>query len=201
MRLPPLPRAIRNVLLSEAAWRLLPTPATLFSNHECVRDPAVVPCLPRSKWWQRERRALLAGSEERLRNLESKGPGLATVSAVVVAGVLVAITSGWDVSAWPGRVILVAAAVYSTLSLIMPLYLVGPLRRNAVHLAELQAAGDADDPEERLAEAAADVAMENDLLNVRLSNLLDAGRWELTYALVLLLLWGVLVPVTSVFAT
>lgn len=199
MRALPLPRSVRSALGSDAVWRLLPTPAMLYLNHECVRDPAEVPNLPKSEWWQRERRALLAGSEERLRNLESKGPGLATVSAVVVAGVLVAIGSGWEGSAWPGRVILVAAAVYSTLSLVMPLYLVGPLRRDAVHLTELQAAADAGDPEESLAEAAAHAAMENDLRNLRLSNLLDAGRWELTYALALLLLWGWLVPVTSVF--
>jgi hypothetical protein len=44
---------------------------------------------------RRERRALLTASEERLRNIEGKGPGLATVSAVIVAVILLAIAGGW----------------------------------------------------------------------------------------------------------
>jgi len=41
-------------------------------------------------------------------------------------------------------------------------------------------------------------AMTNDLRNLRLSNLLDAARRELSYALVLLLLWAILVPASGV---
>jgi phage shock protein PspC (stress-responsive transcriptional regulator) len=193
-----LPYAIRKALLSATFWRLLPTPATLYLNKQRIRKPEPVPQLPKTEWSRRERRALLTASEERVRNLESKGPGLATGSAVIVAGVLLAIGNGWDDSMWLGRVILAAAALYSALSLTIALYVVGPLSRNVVHVAELRAAADANDPEENLAHSAAEGATANDLRNLRLGNLLDAGRRELTYALVLLLLWVLFVPVTCV---
>jgi hypothetical protein len=157
-----------------------------------------MPSLPATEWSRRERRALLDSSEERLRSIEGKGPGLAAVSAVIVAAALVAITSGWNESTTTARIILALAAVYAASSLVMPLYLVGPLRRDTVHVAELDAAAQTDDPEEALAKGAADAAMSNDLRNLRLSNLLDAARRELSYTLLLLLLWALLVPATSV---
>jgi hypothetical protein len=156
------------------------------------------PSLPVAEWTHRERRALLDRSEDRLRSLESKGPGLAAVSAVIVAAVVIAITTGWTESTALARLILVLAALYTVLSLLMPLYLVGPLKRDTVHVAELVAAAQASDPEESLSRSAAEAAMSNDLRNLRLSNLLDAARRELGYALVLLLLWALLVPVSGV---
>jgi hypothetical protein len=194
MKKPTLPQPLRRLLLSEPFWRLLPTPATLYLNHARVREPMKVPELTASDWSRRERRALLTGSEERMRNLEAKGPGLATINAVIVAAVLVCITGGWDESRTLARIILVLASVYAVLSLLMPLYLVGPLRRDAVHIAELEAAARARDTEEALAASAAEAAMNNDLRNLRLSNMLDAARRELSYTLALLLLWVVLVP-------
>jgi hypothetical protein len=148
-------------------------------------------------WSRREQRALLNSSEERLRNIEGKGPGLATVSAVIIGALLLAITGGWHQSELPARAILVLAVVYGILSLGMPLYLVGPMRRHTVHVAEIEAAAVTDDPEQALANQAAAAAMQNDLQNLRLGNLLDAARRELAYALVLLILWGLLVPATG----
>lgn len=194
---PKMPEPARRVFLSAAFWRLFPTLATLFLNWDRVREPMKMPSLPATEWSRRERRALLDSSEERLRSLEGKGPGLAAVSAVIVGAVLVAITSGWGESTAPARVILATAAVYATFSLVMPLFLVGPLRRDTLHVSELDAAAQSDDPEEALATAAANAAMRNDLRNLRLSNLLDASRRELSYALSLLLLWALLVPATS----
>lgn len=195
---PRMPEPARRLFLSAGFWRLFPTLATLYLNWDRVREPMKMPSLPATDWSRRERRALLDGSEERLRSLEGKGPGLAAVSAVIVAAVLVAITSGWNESTPPARVILALAAVYAAFSLLMPLYLVGPLRRDALHVAELDAAAQTDDPEEALAKEAADAAMHNDLRNLRLSNLLDAARRELSYALLLVLLWALLVPATGV---
>lgn len=197
MRRPNLLRPVRALLLSNVFWQALPTPATLYFNKVRVRPPMAVPQLPNADWSRRERRALLDSSEDRLRNIEGKGPGLATVSAVIVAAVLLAISSGWDDSALFARFVLVLAAVYAVLSLVMPLYLVGPLARDTVHVSELTAAGAANDPEEKLADLAASAAMRNDLRNLRLSNLLDAARRELSYALALVLLWVLLVPVTG----
>lgn len=197
MTRPRLPDYVRALLLSETAWRLLPTPAAYYLNRERVRDPMQPPALPDRDWTRRERHNLLSTGEERLRNIEGKGPGLATVSAVVVGAVLLAITGGWDDSTGFGRALLVLAAVYGALSLVMPIYLVGPLQRDAVHVAELEEAARSISPEERLAETAARAAMQNDLRNLRLSNLLDAARRELSYSLALLLLWVFLVPVTG----
>ena len=188
----------RRMLLSATFWRVLPTPATLYLNWARVREPVTPPSLPVAEWTHRERRALLDRSEDRLRSLESKGPGLAAVSAVIVAAVLIAITTGWTESTALARLILVLAALYTVLSLLMPLYLVGPLKRDTVHVAELVAAAQASDPEESLSRSAVEAAMRNDLRNLRLSNLLDAARRELGYALVLLLLWALLVPVSGV---
>lgn len=197
MRRPALPAPIRAVLLSEMAWRLLPTPATMYSNRELVREPRVVPPLPAAEWSRRERRELLIASEARQRNLEAKGPGLATVSAIVSATVLVSITAGWQESMVLARILLALAGLYAVLSLLMPLYLVGPLKRDTIDTAELEAAAAAPDPEESLAESAANSAMRNDLRNTRLANQLDAARRELSYTLGLFLLWVALVPATG----
>lgn len=197
MKRPEMPGVIRRALLSEKLWWILPTPAVLYLNRARLREPAEMPTLPPGDWSRRERRALLIASEDRLRNLEGKGPGLATITAIVVAAVLVALTSGWDESTTVSRVILVLASIYVLLSLLMPLYLVGPLRRDTIHLAELEAAARGDDPEESIAQSAATAAMNNDLRNLRVANLLDAARRELGYALALLLVWVLLVPATG----
>jgi hypothetical protein len=194
-------RAVRDrvhaLLLSEPVWRLFPTLGTLYLNRHRVREPVRLPDLPQNEWSRSQRHDLLTFSEERMRNIEAKGPGLATVSAVIVAAVLLAIIGGWDESTGVARAILVLTALYTAFSLLMPMYLVGPLKRDTVHLRSIETAARADDPEEALAHFAAEGAMRNDLRNLRLANLLDAARRELAYALALLLLWVVLVPVTG----
>lgn len=197
MTRPSLPKPVRTALLSTTLWRILPTPATLYFNRRLAHQPTLPPTLPPGEWSCRERRALLVSSEDRLRNLEAKGPGLATVSAVVVAAVLVAITAGWNNSTTPARIILMLAAGYAVLSLLMPLYLVGPLKRDTIHITELVAAAKANNAEEELAQSALAASTKNDLQNLRLSNLLDAARRELSYVLALLLLWVLLVPATG----
>jgi hypothetical protein len=193
-----LPESVKKVLLSEQLWWAFPTPCTYYLNRERVREPDDMPELPMSEWALRERRELLAGSQERMASLEGKGPGLATVNAVVVAAVLLAIASGWDESALLGRLLLAAAAFYAAFSLLMPLYLVGPLPRAVIHVADLTAVAASErSKEEELATRAAQAAMENDLENRRISNMVDAARRELVYALGLLMFWVALVPITE----
>lgn len=110
---------------------------------------------------------------------------------------MLAVASGWHESKVPARIVLVAAAVYTSLSLVVPLYLVGPVKRFVLTKLDLTVAAQADSPEQKLAERAANAAMANDLQNQRISNLLDAARRELIYAGIALLLWVVLVPLTG----
>jgi hypothetical protein len=187
-----------RVLLSEPVWWVLPTPAAYYLNRVRIKKPMDMPDLPTADWARRECHNLLSASEDRLRSIEGKGPGLATVSAVIVGAVVLALTSGWHESTWLGRLLLVLAAVYGGSSLLMPLYLVGPVKRETLHVADLQDAAGDEDPEERLADRAARAAMRNDLRNIGLVNLLGAARRELLYAFVLLLLWGLLAPTTGV---
>ena len=194
------PRALnlfRRVLLSETLWLIFPTVGAFVLNRLCLREPRRPPALPSSDWSRRERHALLTNSEERRRNLEGKGPGLATVSAIVVAAVLIAMTEGWNASHPAGRTVLVIAAVYAGFSLFTPIYLVGPQKRDVVDIRDLERAARAPAPEDSVATRAAMAAMQNDLRNLHLANLLDAARRELSYALGFLLLWVVLVPVTG----
>ena len=196
-----LAESARSLLLSERFWRILPTPAIYYLNKKRVTTPVEVPSMPETEWSQRERRSLLTTSEGRLRNIEGKGPGLATITAVIAAAVLLALGSGWDESDWVAKILLTLATLYTLLSLCTPIYLVGPLKRHTVHVADLKVAVQDAHPEEVLAARSADAAMQNDLQNLRLANHLDASRRELAYALVLVVLWALLVPVTGVGAS
>jgi hypothetical protein len=194
----PIRQVAQRILHSTVLWRLLPTATTYYFNRQPqLQDPQDPPHFPDTDWSRHERRQLLNASEDRLRNLEGKGPGVATVSAVVGAGTLTAMTLGWDFSTLIGRFLLVVAAVYAALSICMPLYLVGPLMRNTVRATEVAEAAEADNPEEALAQTAERAAAENDLRNIRISNMLDASRRELAYSLILLIVWAVLVPLTT----
>jgi hypothetical protein len=192
-----LSAGVRKVLLSERLWRVLPTPAIFYLNRTKVTTPAEVPAMPDEEWSRRERRSLLSRSEERLRNIEGKGPGIAAVTAVIAAAVLLALT-GWGESEWPAKVLLALAVFYVALSLCTPLYLVGPLTRHTVTVEDLKDAADDPRPQELLSARSAEQAMQNDLQNVRLANHLDASRRELSYALVLVIVWALLVPVSTV---
>jgi hypothetical protein len=188
-----------RLLLSSTFWYVLPTPAIFLLNRKRVTAPAKIGALPPSEWSRRERRKLLQASEARLQSIESKGPGVVTVTAVVAAGVLIALANGWNEAGLLGKLFLVLATFYSALSLLTPIYLVGPLKRHVVDVPELeQAAADAD-PDEWLATTSANEAMRNDLQNRRLANHLDAARREVAYALGLLLCWAVLAVSWGVF--
>jgi hypothetical protein len=52
-------------------------------------------------------------------------------------------------------------------------------------------------PDELLAQKSAEHAAGNDLQNIRLANHLDAARRELSYALALVIVWALRVPVTG----
>jgi len=186
-----------SALATTPAWWLLPTLSMLAFNAEKVekvREPAA---LPATAWAQRERHAMMVRSEERLRTIETKGPGLSAVTAVIGAAVLLAIGSGWQDSCLPAQLALGLAAFYSLLSLGLPLYLVGPQPRHTIHERELLAASASDDPEEELAKEAARAAAANDRRNLLLNNLQAAARREALYAVGLLLVWAVAVPVTG----
>src|SRR3954454_22337121 len=89
-------------------WRplrfILPTATTLYFNHHYLRGELETAKLPDRAWAQREANGLLSRSEDRLRGLEAKGPGLATVAAVVAAGVVAAIIEGGDDATLLGKV-------------------------------------------------------------------------------------------------
>lgn len=93
------------------------------------------------------------------------------------------------------------AAFYAALSLCTPLYLVGPLTRHTVTVEDLKDAAADPQPPELLATRSAEQAMQNDLQNLRLANHLDASRRELAYALALVIVWALLVPVSTVLRT
>jgi len=192
-----LPAPIKHILLSTPVWRALPTPATYYLNRERVRTPMTMPSLPPTDWSRSERRALLEGAEQRLRNLEGKAPGAATISTVLSAGVVAATTAGWQESDAAARIVLGLAALYGFLGLLTPLYLVGPMRRSVIHVEDLVEASASRSEDELLADHAAEAAMSNDLANRRVGNMLDAARRELAYVLVLLAVWLVAVPGTG----
>lgn len=188
---------VQALLLSAFAWRMLPTPAIFYLNRKRVREAAPVPQLPATEWSRHERRSLLDRSEHRLQNIEGKGPGLAAVTAVVAAAVLLAL-SGWGRSDGVAKALLVLATLYVALSLCTPLYLVGPLTRNTLTAEDLADVAENDSAEEFLAVKSADLAAANDLQNIRLANHLDASRRELAYALAIIIVWALLVPVSGV---
>jgi len=188
----------RAVLLSRAAEWAIPTPSTVFFNATRMPSANSPAALPSTEWSRRERHTLLARSEDRLRTIETKGPGLVAVTAVIAGAVVLAIDGGWQNSNWLGRVLLMAAAFYAVASLCMPLYLVGPQRRHTLDERELVEAAEAADAEEHLAAAAALAALHNNRRNIMLTNLQDAARKETAYALTLVIAWAVLGPVTGV---
>lgn len=180
---------LERLLLSSAFWYVLPTPATYFLNRKRLITPAQIGSMPTTDWSQRERRGLLERSEARLQNIEGKGPGGAAVTAVVAASVLIALTDGWSEASSLAKAFLVLAAFYAALSLPTAIYLVGPLKRHVIDVADLEEAASDANPEERLAVVSAEAAMGNDLQNMRLANHLDAARRELAYALTFLFGW------------
>lgn len=178
-------------------WRpgqyLFPLGLALYVNRKRLGDrPSASADLPNTPWMPEEQRALLARSEQRLQSIEGKAPGLATVCAVVVAAVAVAISLTWKDASPLARVILVAAAIYALLSLYAPIRLVGPVRRSTITSEHLADAGAQIDGEETLGRLYAEAAAANDHETLRLSNLQAASRNDLAVATVMFVVWGVL---------
>jgi hypothetical protein len=176
---------------------VLPTVSTWLYNKQRLSQPAPPEILPDEDWARRERHEALARSEDRLRGIEAKGPGLAAACAVVAAAVLLAVTSGWDNSTLAGRILLAAAAIYSAFSLLMPIYLVGPLQRGTIDSPELAEAARTANPEAHLAGVAAQAERFNTWRVQRLANLQNAARNDLFTGAALLLCWVVLAPVAG----
>jgi hypothetical protein len=175
---------------------VLPTATTLYYNYHCLRGGLKTANLPDEAWAHREAGGLLSRSEDRLRSLEAKGPGLATVAAVVAAGVVAAIIEGDDATLI-GKVLLGLAVWYAAWSLCVPIYLVGPQRRETVDLSHVVAAALTDNPEKYIAQQAQKAAQGNVRRGQRIANLQDAARNELGAALAVLVLWLLLGPVTG----
>jgi hypothetical protein len=189
---------VRWVMLGRIAAWMLPTPSTFYFNAVVMPPPPKPVDLPDADWTRRESHALLDRSEDRRRTIETKGPGLATVSAILVAGVLVALSSGWEQSTWPARLLLGGATFYALISLLVPIHLVGPLRRQAIRSVELTEAANQSNPETFLALKARAGAAINDHDNLVLTNLQGAARKEAWFVWALLVSWALLVPLTGI---
>jgi hypothetical protein len=185
-------------MLGRIAEWILPTPSTFYFNAIAMPPPPEPVDLPDADWTRRESHALLDRSEDRRRTIETKGPGLATVSAILVAGVLVALSSGWQRSTWPAQLLLGGATFYALVSLLVPIHLVGPLRRQAIRSVELTDAADQGNPEAFLALKARAGAAINDHDNLALTNLQGAARKEAWFVWALLVGWALLVPLTGI---
>jgi hypothetical protein len=173
---------------------VLPTATGLYFNRHRLKGELKTAELPAKPWAQNEAHELLSRSEDRLRSLEAKGPGLATVAAIVAAGVVAAIVEGGGDSTLLGKVLLGVAAWYSIWSLVIPIYLVGPQARATIDLNHLISAAGKDDPEQYLAEQAQQAAQGNVRRTQRIANLQNAARTELSAALLALSAWLMLGP-------
>lgn len=188
----------QSIAMSKPLGLILPTPTTLYFNHYHLRGELKTADLPADSWAQHEATQLLSRSEDRLRSLEAKGPGLAAVAAIVAAGVVAAIVEGGDDATLLGKVLLGLAAWYAIWSLAVPIWLVGPQPRETIDLNHLISAAAKDSPEQYLAVQAQRAAQGNVRRAQRIANLQDAARSELAAALAVLSAWLVLGPAVGV---
>ena len=145
-------------LLWFAAEQLLALPTALFTNWHYLRAEPDPEALPAGDWVFEEATALLDQSEGRLQSLEGKGAGLATVCGIVAAAIAVAISLDWPHASTWAKVLLVAAATYSAMSLWAPIKLVGPVARATVSADTLHSAAGEDEPQAALANVKARAA-------------------------------------------
>src|SRR5688572_28819769 len=107
--------------LWRAGTRIAPLAVAIYVNRSrryLGREPDPMPQLSDQAWLWRHQEALLDQSEQRLRGIEAKGPGLATTSAIFAAGVGIAIAEAWSRQTVVGQVLLIASAAYVALSLV-----------------------------------------------------------------------------------
>jgi hypothetical protein len=179
-------------------WRggqyVLPLPLAWYANRKYLSGsaPEVPSRLPKGDWALAEQQRLLDRSEQRLQGIEGKGPGLATVCAVVAAAIAVAISLAWPDATTLGRLLLGAAAFYAAMSLAAPIRLVGPIERSTITIEFLTTLVNRADGEEVLARQSAQAASDNDRATVRLGNLLAASRNDVRVAVLLFAIWGCL---------
>jgi hypothetical protein len=170
--------------------RVLSLPLALHVNRRFLAGPAAAPPeLPENSWAFAEQQRLLDRSEQRLQSIEGKGPGLATVAAVVAAAIGVAISLSWNDATVLQRVVLAAAGAYALMSLATPIKLVGPIERSTITATQLAEIAGEEHPEARLARECAQAAADNDRSTLRLSNLQAASRNDLVAATVLFVAW------------
>jgi len=193
---PKLKRWQRIVLWPKLRF-VLPTLTALVFNKVRLRRELKAPRLPEEPWARAHARQLLARSEERLRGIEAKGPGLAALSAIIGAAVLASLVDGWDDATTLGRLLLAVATWYAVFSLLVPIYLVGPQPRDTVDAPHLGVAASREDAEDYLAREELNAAQRNVRRTQRLANLQDAARNELAAALAVVLMWALLGPVTG----
>lgn len=176
---------------------IFPTLAALYLNRVYLSHELKAPKLDSTPWAREQARLLLGRSEERLRGIEAKGPGLATVCAVIAAAVIAALLEGWDDATLLGRVLLGLASWYAAFSLLTPIYLVGPQPRHTVDAARVGVASMMPSPEDYIAREEVVASQHNVRRNQRLGNLQDAARNELGAAIAVLVVWALLGPVTG----
>lgn len=176
-----------------AGPRLLALPLALYTNRRYLAGRAGAPPeLPKNAWAFHQQQRLLERSESRLQSIESKGPGLATVCAIVAAGIGVAISLTWAGASAIQRGLLLGSSVYALMSLAAPIKLVGPIERSTVTAAQLEQIADDPEPEACLARQCAQAAADNDRSTQRLSNLQAASRNDLVAATALFITWAVI---------
>jgi hypothetical protein len=180
-------------ILRRLLQQVLPLVLALYTNFRYLRSevPEAEDALPKGDWVNEEAGDLLARSEGRLETVESKGPGLATVCAIVAAAIGVAISLTWDESTMLGKVLLVVAGAYSVMSLYAPVALVGPVRRETITRATVEDAAKQPDPPGYLAGRKARGSAVNDQTTLRLSNLQAAARNDVLKAILMFTVWGI----------
>jgi hypothetical protein len=97
-----------------------------------------------------------------------------------------------------GKVLLGLGVWYAMCSLLVPMHLVGPRRRETIDLDDVVAAAEKDSPEQYLAVRAQEAAQGNVRRAQRIANLQNAARNELIAAFAVLILWLLLGPTTGV---
>jgi hypothetical protein len=172
--------------------RLLALPLAVYTNRRYLTGPAIAPPdLPESTWALTEQQRLLDRSEQRLQSIEGKGPGLATVGAVVAAAIGVAISLRWGEASTLERILLAGAGAYAVMSLAAPIKLVGPIERSTITAAQLADVAADPNPEVTIARECAQAAADNDRSTLRLSNLQAASRNDLVAATALFVVWAI----------
>jgi len=184
-------------------WRLrwpagevvVPLLQALWVNRKYLSGPPTVPSIRHSVWTARELDSLLLQSQDRLRSIEAKGPGLAAVSAIVGAALGIAISETWQSAPLAQKIVLIAAAVAVASSLVCPIVLVGPLRRNGLTLSALAELSYRPAGAVEALLVKAEAIAENDQRTARLANLQTASRNDLRNAVILLVVWALTLPV------